>query len=87
VARPRRVRLPGRRDGARRRRDARAYALLVGVDAGPNLLVTGSLATLLWLAVARERDASVSPGRFLAIGLLMAPAGVAAALLVLAAGG
>lgn len=65
----------------------RAYALLVGVDAGPNLLLTGSLATLLWLAIARERDAAVSAWRFLAVGLLMAPAGVAAGLLVLALGG
>ncbi len=57
----------------------------MAVVAGAVFAVT--LATPLWLAVARDRDAAVSPGRFLAIALLMAPADVTAAPLVLAAGG
>ena len=61
----------------------RAYALLAGVDIGPNLTLTGSLATLLWLALARERDVEVSPVRYLAVGVLTAPVGLAAALLTL----
>ena len=61
----------------------RAYALLAGVDAGPNLTLAGSLATLLWLAVAREQSADVSPLRYLAIGVLTAPVGLAAALITL----
>ena len=61
----------------------RAYALLAGVDAGPNLTLAGSLATLLWLAVAREQSADVSPLRYLAIGVLTAPVGLAAALVTL----
>ncbi len=61
----------------------RAYALLAGVDAGPNLTLAGSLATLLWLAVAREQSADVSPLRYLSIGVLTAPVGLAAALVTL----
>ena len=62
----------------------RAYALLAGVDTGPNLTLTGSLATLLWLAVARREGEGVSPRRYLAIGVLTAPVGLAAALVTLA---
>jgi arsenical pump membrane protein len=61
----------------------RAYALLAGVDAGPNLTLSGSLATLLWLAAAREHGVDVSPLRYLAIGVLTAPVGLAAALVTL----
>jgi arsenical pump membrane protein len=63
--------------------DLHARALLVGVDVGPNLALTGSLATLLWLTLARERDAGVSAMRYLTIGLATAPAGLAAGLLAL----
>jgi arsenical pump membrane protein len=62
----------------------RAYALLAGVDAGPNLTLSGSLATLLWLAAARAQGAGVSPRRYLAVGVLTAPVGLAAALVTLA---
>jgi arsenical pump membrane protein len=61
----------------------RAYALLAGVDAGPNLTLSGSLATLLWLAAARRQGAGVTPLRYLAVGALTAPAGLAAALVTL----
>jgi arsenical pump membrane protein len=61
----------------------RAYALLAGVDAGPNLTLSGSLATLLWLAAARERSVEIRPLRYLAIGALTAPVGLAAALVTL----
>ncbi len=60
-----------------------AHALLIGVDVGPNLALTGSLATLLWLTLARERDEGVSARRYLSIGVLTAPAGMAAALVAL----
>jgi arsenical pump membrane protein len=61
----------------------RAYALLAGVDAGPNVTLSGSLATLLWLAAAREHGVDVNPLRYLAIGVLTAPVGLAAALVTL----
>jgi arsenical pump membrane protein len=48
-------------------------ALLIGVDLGPNLSVTGSLATLLWLIVLRREGEEVSAWAFLKIGVLVMP--------------
>jgi len=55
-------------------------ALLIGVDLGPNLSVTGSLATILWLTALRREGIEVSAWRFLKIGLLVMPLALAAAL-------
>jgi arsenical pump membrane protein len=46
-------------------------ALLVGVDLGPNLSVTGSLATILWLIAIRREGEHVSAWDFLKIGALV----------------
>jgi len=48
-------------------------ALLIGVDLGPNLSVTGSLATLLWLAVIRREGENITAWRFLKTGLIVTP--------------
>ncbi len=48
-------------------------AVLIGVDVGPNLSVTGSLATILWLAVLRREGVSVSAWTFLKLGALVMP--------------
>jgi arsenical pump membrane protein len=48
-------------------------ALLIGVDLGPNLSVTGSLATILWLVAIRREGEDVSAWRFLAVGSLVMP--------------
>ena len=48
-------------------------AVLVGVDLGPNLSVTGSLATLLWLIAIRREGENVSAWRFLALGAIVMP--------------
>jgi arsenical pump membrane protein len=48
-------------------------AVLIGVDLGPNLSVTGSLATLLWLIAIRREGENVSGWRFLALGALVMP--------------
>ncbi|MGE1082919.1 arsenic transporter [Pseudomonas shirazensis] len=55
-------------------------ALLIGVDLGPNLSITGSLATLLWLVAIRREGENVSAWRFLRLGLLVMPPALAAAL-------
>lgn len=45
-------------------------AVLLGVNIGPNLTYTGSLATLLWRRVLREYDCDVSLGDFTWLGAL-----------------
>jgi arsenical pump membrane protein len=56
-----------------------AHAVLIGVDLGPNLSVTGSLATILWLIALRREELDVSVGSFLRVGLVAMPAAMAAA--------
>jgi arsenical pump membrane protein len=48
-------------------------AVLIGVDLGPNLSVTGSLATILWLSALRREGHSVSAWVFLKLGALVMP--------------
>ena len=48
-------------------------AVLIGVDLGPNLSVTGSLATILWLTALRREGQSVSAWSFLRLGALVMP--------------
>jgi arsenical pump membrane protein len=49
-------------------------AVLIGVNAGPNLTYTGSLATLLWRRVLHERDTAPDLGAFTRLGLVTVPA-------------
>lgn len=50
-------------------------ALVIGVDLGPNLSITGSLATILWLAALRRDGHHVDGWQFLKIGaVVMTPA-------------
>ena len=54
-------------------------SLLIGVDLGPNLSITGSLATILWLQAIRREGEDVSFRAFLKVGMVtMIPALVAA---------
>ena len=46
-------------------------AMLIGIDLGPNLSVTGSLATILWLVALRRESIEVSAGQFLKLGALV----------------
>lgn len=48
-------------------------AALIGVNLGPNLSVTGSLATILWLSALRREGLTVSVGAFLKIGFVVMP--------------
>jgi arsenical pump membrane protein len=54
--------------------------MLIGVDLGPNLSVTGSLATLLWLVALRREGIAVSGWQFLKLGLLVMPPALIASL-------
>jgi arsenical pump membrane protein len=48
-------------------------AVLIGVNVGPNLTYTGSLATLLWRRVLHAKGQHPSLGRFTLLGLLTVP--------------
>ena len=50
-----------------------ANAVLIGVDLGPNLSVTGSLATILWLLALRKENLDVGFWKFLRVGVLAMP--------------
>lgn len=55
-------------------------ALVIAVDLGPNLSITGSLATLLWLIAVRREGLHVSAWTFLKLGLLVMPPALLGAL-------
>jgi arsenical pump membrane protein len=48
-------------------------ALLIGVDLGPNLSVTGSLATILWLVALRREKLEMGAWHFLRLGIIVMP--------------
>ena len=60
-----------------------ANAMLIGVDLGPNLSVTGSLATVLWLIALRRENLQVSACRFLKVGVIVMPVALLLAALFL----
>ncbi len=55
-------------------------AVLIGVDLGPSLSVTGSLATILWLIAMRREGLHVGFGTFLKVGAIAMPVALALAL-------
>jgi arsenical pump membrane protein len=48
-------------------------SVLIGVDLGPNLSVTGSLATVLWLIALRREGQQITGWQFLKTGLIVMP--------------
>jgi arsenical pump membrane protein len=60
------------------------FSLLIGLNLGPNLCVTGSLAWLLWLRAARGAGAQPSLARASVLGLVAVPLSMAVALGALA---
>jgi arsenical pump membrane protein len=60
-------------------------ALLLGLDLGPNLAVTGSLSAVLWLRAARTAGAQPSLRTVSALGLALVPITLAGSLAALSA--
>ena len=58
------------------------YALLFGLDLGPNLCVIGAMSSMLWLRIARRNGASPSARTFSRVGVIVSVTTLAAALLV-----
>src|SRR5579875_906586 len=61
------------------------WPVLLGVNVGPSLLITGALASLLWFDAMHRLGASVSAGQYLRMGLRVGlPAGLAALAVLIA---
>jgi arsenical pump membrane protein len=60
------------------------FALLIGLNLGPNLFVTGSLAWLIWYRSAKNAGADPQIGGASRIGLVAVPLSIAAAVGLLA---
>jgi len=58
-------------------------AVLLGVNIGPNLTYTGSLATLLWRRILHARGSAPDLGEFTRLGLLTVPAALVLGVLAL----
>ncbi|ANW22659.1 arsenic transporter (plasmid) [Streptomyces clavuligerus] len=58
-------------------------AVLLGVNIGPNLTYTGSLATLLWRRVVHAHDSDVDLREFTRLGLLTTPAALVGSVVAL----
>jgi arsenical pump membrane protein len=58
-------------------------AVLLGVNIGPNLTYTGSLATLLWRRVLHQHGSGPSLREFTLLGMLTVPIGLAVSVLAL----
>ena len=63
------------------------FSLLVGLNIGPNLFVSGSLAWVLWWRSARTTGARPSAMAAARLGLISAPLAIVAAMAVLTASG
>lgn len=51
-----------------------SHAVLIGVNLGPNLSITGSLATILWLMALRREGVEITRWQFFKAGLIVMPA-------------
>ncbi len=69
------------------RRPDHPFSMLVGLNLGPNLFVTGSLAWILWLRAARSAGARPSIAQACRLGACAVPLSMAAALGALAMSG
>jgi arsenical pump membrane protein len=65
------------------RAPAHPFALLIGLNVGPNLFVSGSLAWVLWYGAARTAGAKPDVRRTVRLGAASAPFALAAAVAVL----
>ncbi len=49
------------------------FAALIGTNVGPNLTIVGSLATLIWLSIVRDRGIEIGARDYLKIGIVATP--------------
>jgi arsenical pump membrane protein len=63
------------------------FSLLVGLNLGPNLFVTGSLSSLIWLRGARAAGSNPSISRVARLGAVVVPVSLIASVGALIASG
>lgn len=59
---------------------AAAIGTIIGADLGPNLTPVGSVATLLWFVLLRQRGLEISTWSYIRVGLVVTPVTILAAL-------
>ncbi len=64
---------------------ALVYGSLIGCDLGPNLTTTGSLSTMLWLLLLRQRGLHVSSLQYVRYGVIVTPLMLLVAAIILGA--
>ena len=52
---------------------ALVYGSIMGADLGPNIAVLGSLSSMLWLVLLRQRGLDIHPLQYLKLGLIVTP--------------
>lgn len=63
---------------------ALVYGTLVGCDLGPNLTVVGSLSTMIWLLLLRQRNMDISALEYAKLGMVVTPIMLVVSALLLA---
>ncbi len=49
------------------------YGAIMGADIGPNLTIVGSLSSMLWLVLLRQRGLNIRPMQYIKLGLIVTP--------------
>ena len=49
------------------------YGAIMGADIGPNLTILGSLSSMLWLVLLRQRGLDIRPMQYIKLGLIITP--------------
>jgi len=49
------------------------YSSILGADLGPNIAILGSLSSMLWLVLLRQRGLDIHPLQYLRLGLIVTP--------------
>jgi arsenical pump membrane protein len=49
------------------------YGAIMGADIGPNLTILGSLSSMLWLVLLRQRGLDIRPMQYFKLGLIVTP--------------
>ena len=47
------------------------YGAIMGADLGPNIAILGSLSSMLWLVLLRQRGLDIHPVQYLKLGLIV----------------